>query len=1214
MKTKIILLLALALAGLSGLGQVKTDKEWIKNPATNLYSLEQDKKAGQELINAKQIKLNGKVDLTRTGKDLNSPDEQTRLNAVNILSYFPSNTYVNQIEEMLLNDPSNEVKYNCAKALHCLNSTNSIPVLIQALKTEDYKLKLEVALALAFLGEKTECFKTLEYLGKSGDRNIILDTHLGYLDLATNEATEKLKTDLSDTNSYVSVDAAIIFAELGYFKEAYPVLKSKLADGDKYIRMAALRGLAYIGTDNAIKLIKSKLDDTEILVSERASLILKNCNISFTPKSNLKDIKSYSPAAAASYADTWWNAPNPAYSQTYYNSGNDCAYFVSQCLINGGLSLSGGGYADGYGCISSCDNLNSNLINYQGCTHSHLTSSYPSWFVQGDVAIFGTWTNDGDGDPTSPYEHATINVVSGTPALDAHTNNRHHEPVSFYYPSSSGGFTTGDFYHFSTATCALTGITPTLISPGTSSSPGTTITTTTPTLSWNAVAGATNYGVYIRDMSSNTLVLDNNCATSGTSYTVPSGILSSGGSYRWNMQANVSCGNCVSNNASPYYFQITNPCTGITAVTTQPQSQTVCSGTSATFTVAGNGTPPLSYFWINGSGSVVGNNSTLVTSTAGSYHCNITNCSSAYGQTSNTATLTVTPIPPAPTSIDNTTPNVCSSSTATVDLGGLGQNPSYSPYNGQWVWYTGSCGGTQVGTGTDYYVNISQAGTYTYYLRAENSCGHSTCASTTVTVTLSVNASVNITANPSVPICAGTAVTFTATVQNGGTLPSYQWKKNGNDISGATNSTYTSTTLANGDIITCVLSSNATCVIDSPVSSNAITMTVNSLPTVSISASGNPICTGASTTLTASGASTYSWSNGLGTANPVTVTPASTTTYTVTGTTAGCNGTASNTVMVNATPASPSVTATVTYCQNATASQLTATGSNLLWYSTATGGTGSSTAPTPTTTSAGTVSYYVSQTVNTCESSRSQINVITNATPAAPSVTATVTYCQNATALQLTATGNNLLWYTIPAGGTGSSIAPTPSTASIGTTSYYVTQTINNCESPRATINVVVHSLPQTPVISQVGNDLSSNASSGNQWFYNNVIITGAISQTYTPTDTGNYYSIVTDINGCISDTSNVLYIAVTGLSDLSDNNNIHIYPNPANDNITIENTSLNNKDEMISIYNIQGQLLIQQPMLRTKINIDISGFAGGMYYVKVKTEEGMVVKKLVKE
>ncbi len=71
----------------------------------------------------------------------------------------------------------------------------------------------------------------------------------------------------------------------------------------------------------------------------------------------------------------------------------------------------------------------------------------------------------------------------------------------------------------------------------------------------------------------------------------------------------------------------------------------------------------------------------------------------------------------------------------------------------------------------------------------------------------------------------------------------------------------------------------------------------------------------------------------------------------------------------------PTVTPTVTYEVGDVASTLTASGTNLKWYTTATGGTGSSTAPTPNTSTAGTTVYYVSATGNGCESSRATITV-----------------------------------------------------------------------------------------------------------------------------------------------------------------------------------------------------------------------------------------------
>jgi Ig-like domain CHU_C associated/SprB repeat len=86
--------------------------------------------------------------------------------------------------------------------------------------------------------------------------------------------------------------------------------------------------------------------------------------------------------------------------------------------------------------------------------------------------------------------------------------------------------------------------------------------------------------------------------------------------------------------------------------------------------------------------------------------------------------------------------------------------------------------------------------------------------------------------------------------------------------------------------------------------------------------------------------------------------------------------------------------------------------------------------------------------------------------PAAPTVSSPVNYCLNSTASPLTATGSNLLWYTAPTGGTGSSTAPTPVTTAAGTTSYYVSQTVG-CEGSRAQINVIVNALPVTSVVGQ---------------------------------------------------------------------------------------------------------------------------------------------------
>jgi hypothetical protein len=78
-----------------------------------------------------------------------------------------------------------------------------------------------------------------------------------------------------------------------------------------------------------------------------------------------------------------------------------------------------------------------------------------------------------------------------------------------------------------------------------------------------------------------------------------------------------------------------------------------------------------------------------------------------------------------------------------------------------------------------------------------------------------------------------------------------------------------------------------------------------------------------------------------------------------------------------------------------------------------------------------------------CANPQDQLVLTYNPLPVAPTVVTPVVYCQNAPAVPLTATGNDLLWYTSPADLTGDPVAPTPSTAVVGNTSYYVTQTVN---------------------------------------------------------------------------------------------------------------------------------------------------------------------------
>ena len=146
-----------------------------------------------------------------------------------------------------------------------------------------------------------------------------------------------------------------------------------------------------------------------------------------------------------------------------------------------------------------------------------------------------------------------------------------------------------------------------------------------------------------------------------------------------------------------------------------------------------------------------------------------------------------------------------------------------------------------------------------------------------------------------------------------------------------------------------------------------------------------------------------------------------------------------------ATPNAPVSASPLNYCVGETASVLSATadGTNtLLWYNTATGGVGSTAAPTPVTSVAGLQEFYVSQRTSAgCESIRTKIEVNINALPAAPITDGDKETCEAVIMPTLTATapavpGFNIVWYNAASGG---NIVASPTLNTVGTVTYYAT-------------------------------------------------------------------------------------------------------------------------------------------------------------------------------
>lgn len=79
-------------------------------------------------------------------------------------------------------------------------------------------------------------------------------------------------------------------------------------------------------------------------------------------------------------------------------------------------------------------------------------------------------------------------------------------------------------------------------------------------------------------------------------------------------------------------------------------------------------------------------------------------------------------------------------------------------------------------------------------------------------------------------ICEGDEVTFTATAENGGLEPMYQWKVNGENV-GDNSATFMTTEMMDDDVVTCEMISSYECAIDNPAMSNPVGMSVNPYPT-----------------------------------------------------------------------------------------------------------------------------------------------------------------------------------------------------------------------------------------------------------------------------------------------------------------------------------------------------------------------------------------------
>lgn len=597
-----------------------------------------------------------------------------------------------------------------------------------------------------------------------------------------------------------------------------------------------------------------------------------------------------------------------------------------------------------------------------------------------------------------------------------------------------------------------------------------------------------------------------------------------------------------------------------------------CASSPVTFTATptNGGTMP-SYQWkINGVNA--GTNSATLTPVSlvnnDVITCVLTSnepCAYIATAESNAITMSVTSfVVPSVSIVANSNPACTNSNvTFTVSSTNGGSSPSY-----QWI-----LNGSNVGTNSPIYNTVTTNNDVVTCIMTSNSI----CASTPTATSNAITMMVTSTATPSVaialtsgtnPSCAGSALTFTATPTNDGTTLTYQWKVNGANV-GTNNPTYASTTFANNDVITCVMTSNSPCATTATVTSNAITVSItnSSTPSLVISPSSNPACAGTivtfTTAITNGGANpTFVWNlNGGPVGTGTTYSSSFLTSLDVVSCTMLSNATCLTTQTANSnniamtvnSPTTPAISTTITSGENPSCQ-----GSNISFAASATNGG---------------ISPTYQWQIN-------GVNVGTN------SVTFSSTSLMNNDIVTCILISN-------------AGCVSTPTAASTG-------------------IAMIVNPIPTTPIISVLagGTTLTSSSPTGNQWYFNGMLIMGATQQTLIATQNGNYTVIVS--NGtCSSAPSSISLVSTVGVNEESAvGTKFSVYPNPSTGIFTVTFTSAEIVQYKLELRNVIGQIIYEEELkdfngTYTK-DFDITDYEKGEYFIVITDFDNHRLEKLV--
>jgi hypothetical protein len=482
------------------------------------------------------------------------------------------------------------------------------------------------------------------------------------------------------------------------------------------------------------------------------------------------------------------------------------------------------------------------------------------------------------------------------------------------------------------------------------------------------------------------------------------------------------------------------------------------------------------------------------------------------------------------------------------------------------------------------------AGLDTIMYSATNGCG-TVSTSRTVNVNPIVTPSVTVSANPGFTSCAGNPVTYTANPVNGGSAPTYQWSVNGTALATGTGFVHTP---ANGDIISCTLTSTAAC-LSVPTATYTATATVKPYlaPSVSISTGGygDTVC--------------------IGTLTPFTPSPVNS------GTTPGYQW------QVNGTTVPGATTSTFYYTpNNGDIIDVVLTSSYLCPL------------PTTATSNAITMTVDVTEVPNVNITANPGNSVCTgslatfSAHPLYGGVPPTFLWTKNGVNV---ATGPTYTY--VPGNGdnvycvmTSSSTCIAPGFPTTYTSNVITVSTVNpisqtvTINSSTGTVVGVGYNALLTALVTPI------TATTSYQWYLNGTVVPGATNSTFIINES----IAASDLVNCIvnsgdacneSATSNLLTIQfTTGVSSVSaGESSFNLTPNPNSGSFTVTGTlSSGNKDVSLEILDVIGQVVYRgtgaanNGALHQAINMD-NGLANGTYMLHITNgDEHKVIRFVV--